>query len=474
MNSNKNSNSNIINNSKQTANIYQKILIKNNINYKFFIENNKKEIIFICEKYKAKYNINDIKLKTNNKFNNIDKKYESIIQAFNNYKVTIKEILMNKKIKLEINIGGKINEKNNLEIILLYNNDNKKNNIINKKQNENNINNIYKNNNIFLNTNPLNIEIKNNIAKESTPIITNNQILIFKSINDFLYLFYINFQSIIIFNLIDNVKILEIKNAHEYSISELDHCLDTKNSRDLVLSKAYNDIKLWDVNNFECILVIKKEDDEIYLNFALLLNINQQCLIVEGLRISKYKITMNIYDLKGVKIRKVNNILKSVFFICSYYNKKNKKNYIISCGHNELISYDFEKNNIYNSYHKSNDDKTYNHLAILDNDKIVKLFGSSDNGIINIWNFNSGKLIDTIKILDYSIIDICLWNSNYLFVSCKFKAFKLIELSTKSIVKTFNEKGYDVGIIKKFIHPEYGESLITVQEKGKINLWINK
>ena len=134
MNSNKNSISIITNNSKQTANIYQKILIKNNINYKFFIENNKKEIIFICEKYKAKYNINDIKLKTNNKFNNIDKIYESIIQAFNNNKVTIKEILMNKKIKLEINIGGKINEKNNLEIILLYNNDSKKNNIINKNR----------------------------------------------------------------------------------------------------------------------------------------------------------------------------------------------------------------------------------------------------------------------------------------------------------------------------------------------------
>ena len=257
-------------------------------------------------------------------------------------------------------------------------------------------------------------------------------------------------------------------------ISELDHYLDTKNIRDLVLSRSLHDLKIWNVNDFECILVIKRES-KISLHFALFLNINQQCFIVEGFSFSFKNISMNLNNLKGVNIRTINNILKIVNFICSYYDKKyTKKNYIISCGHNQLISYDFEKNSIYNNYLKYKDDYTYNHLVILDNDKIIKLFGSTNKGIINIWDFNSGKLLDTIKILDYSIINMCLWNYNYLFISCKFKAFKLIELSTKTIVKTFNEKGNDAGIIKKFIHPEYGESLIILQYQGKINLWINK
>ena len=105
MNSKKKLSSKIEDNLKRTTNIYQKDLIKNNINYKFFIENNNnKEIIISSEKYRTKFNINNLKLNTNNKFNNIDKAYESIIQAFNNNKVTIKEIIINKKIKLELNI----------------------------------------------------------------------------------------------------------------------------------------------------------------------------------------------------------------------------------------------------------------------------------------------------------------------------------------------------------------------------------
>ena len=125
---------------KKSNKIYEKNLTKDNINYKFIIEHNKKEIIIKCEEYKTKYNINNLKINTNNIFNNIDKAYESIIKAFKNNKVILKEIFVNKKIKLELNINVKINEIKNLEIILLYNYEKKNNNIINKKLNENNKN----------------------------------------------------------------------------------------------------------------------------------------------------------------------------------------------------------------------------------------------------------------------------------------------------------------------------------------------
>ena len=68
----------------------------------------------------------------------------------------------------------------------MYNNENKTHNIINKKLNENNLNRNHKINNKDLYTNPLNIEIKSNITEKSDPYISDNQILIFKSVNEFL------------------------------------------------------------------------------------------------------------------------------------------------------------------------------------------------------------------------------------------------------------------------------------------------
>ena len=79
---------------------------------------------------------------------------------------------------------------------------------------------------------------------------------------DILFLVYSNqFNSIILYNLIDCKIMSEIKNAHEKSISNLKYYLennkesDIDNNRELILSISAedSDIKLWDINNLECI-----------------------------------------------------------------------------------------------------------------------------------------------------------------------------------------------------------------------------
>ena len=183
---------------------------------------------------------------------------------------------------------------------------------------------------------------------------------------------------------------------------------------------------------------------------------------------------MKVYDLKGNIVKKLKRDNKYIYFIRSYYDKKiTRKNYIISCGYQHLTSYDFEKNSIYHDYVNTIDDIIYGDFAIFDSDKIIKLIGANDKGFIYIWNYNSGIVLDTIKII-FGIEKICLWNNNYLFVLCKYDPLKLIDLNKKIIVKSFGDKGNMIKTIEKFIHPIYGPSLIILNYTGEINLWAIK
>ena len=82
----------------------------------------------------------------------------------------------------------------------------------------------------------------------------------FKSIYDIFYLIYTSKNnSIIFYNLLDDKKIDEIKNTHKQYITNYRHYLDNYNKRDLIMSLSLDDnnLKLWNVNNYECLLNIE-------------------------------------------------------------------------------------------------------------------------------------------------------------------------------------------------------------------------
>ena len=74
------------------------------------------------------------------------------------------------------------------------------------------------------------IEFSYDLIEDSFPrFYTDNSFNIFKSINNILYLIYSNVEkSIIIYDLINNRKIIEIKNAHKEYITNIKHCFDKK------------------------------------------------------------------------------------------------------------------------------------------------------------------------------------------------------------------------------------------------------
>ena len=99
------------------------------------------------------------------------------------------------------------------------------------------------------------------IVKDAyAPYIKQNTFCVFKSIYDIFYLIYTSKNnSIIFYNLLDDKKINEIKNTHKQYITNYRHYLDNYNKRDLIISLSLDDnnLKLWNVNNYECLLNIE-------------------------------------------------------------------------------------------------------------------------------------------------------------------------------------------------------------------------
>ena len=154
------------------------------------------------------------------------------------------------------------------------------------------------------------------------------------------------------------------------------------------------------------------------------------------------------------------------------------KNYIITANIGYIKSYDFNENKVYHFYKKYNNNTSLDcrSLVINNNNEVLKIIESNEDGNIRIWNFHSAELLDEIKISSEWLFGICLWNNDYLFISCRDKSIKLMDLKNKTIIKTlYGLKNDDISCIKKIVHPLYGECLISQgTNNGKIKLWINK
>ena len=182
---------------------------------------------------------------------------------------------------------------------------------------------------------------------------------------------------------------------------------------------------------------------------------------------------IKIFDLTGNKIKEIYySYDNNTYFIDSYYDYKKSKIFIISANKDYVISYDYNNLVIYHKY-CDNDNKDHYKAIIYDKDEVIKLIESSEDGNIRFWDFHDGKLLKKIKI-SHSLYNLCLWNKEYIFIGCKNKTIKLLNLKNGKIIKSLSDDNNSIITIKKIIHPIYGECLVT-QGYGynPIKLWIN-
>ena len=295
--------------------------------------------------------------------------------------------------------------------------------------------------------------------------------IVFNSINNIFYLIYIKSHSLISYDLNEFKKINEIKNAHNENISNIIHIVDQTNKCDLIISisKEINNIKLWNINNFECLYNFEKIYESGLLS-ACLLNDNNKIYIIVGndSPLSNY---INVFNLNGNKIKDINTSIKGIISLYSYFDIELSKNYIIAAQDCTIVSYDYNKNELYKKYDCKNV-HSHENIIINDKDKIIKLIESSGDGYVRIWGFHSGKMIKAIQVGYFLLRGICLWNSEYLFVGCGNSIITLLSLKKGIIIKNFYGHRNHVEGIKKVYHPKLGECLISEGFwEDKIILW---
>ena len=518
------------------------LLSKNNISYTIKLCKTKNKIILIYNFYELKLTLNEL-INTNILFNvcrTIDDVYKLILTLFNKKKVKIKEIIDNKLISLTLTIKSYIDdEEQNFDLVLLYKNQNKdfiindiynKYNILQKdiikiKNDYNRINNklnktIYEinklkdeitslkkinaglttsksNKNILpkkLTTiNPINLNSVYNLVNDSYNIdYLDNTFTLYNSKNNCLYLVYTTEYKSIKFYSFGGQKIIqEIKNAHDDYITNFRHCFCKKEDKDIIMSISgwINNIKLWDGDNYQCLLNLTNIYSIGYLfsaTFLIVKNTNQNINNNNSIEEEYYLLTSNrnhlgnseeikIYDLKGNQIKKISDSNENTCFIDTYIERgKDFDRYFILTGNAGYAkSYDFQKNKLYMKYCEKNNKG--DHFCVVGKriEDVLKLIDSCGDGFVRIWNFHKGILESKID-CKYGLLGICIWSHEYLFTGCKDNTIKLIDIKKEKIIKSFTGHNNYVCTIRKIVHPKYGGCIISQSwHNDDIKIWMN-
>ena len=255
------------------------------------------------------------------------------------------------------------------------------------------------------------------------------------------------------------------------------HILDNYDKRDLIISVSGedNNIKLWNINIWECIYNFKNINMRGQIYSAWFLNFNNNIYIVTSNYIhDQFPEPIKIFDLKGNKIKELkesNGNGDNTHFIDTFKKNNSSTTYIISSKQNFIKIYDYKKNKIYNIIYGTH----CSNIIINEKKEYINLISLNTDGFVQIWDFDSAKLLIKIKISNTPLLEACLMNQDYLFIATLDNSIKMVDLNKKRIINLLKGHQNVVRTIKKINIPEYRLCLISQGENiDNIKLWVLK
>lgn len=161
---------------------------------------------------------------------------------------------------------------------------------------------------------------------------------------------------------------------------------------------------------------------------------------------------------------------REVFYLLLWENHLNNEDYLISTCMGMITFHSIRTKKIICAKNSSSTAELHSACVVKKN-QIDYLYVASINNCIDIFNLFEKKLIKTIKTSYY--YHLINWYSSYLIAADKWKCgFAIIDTNIENIVTFIKDNESDNLIcVKKIIHPEYGEALLTSGFKGEIKLW---
>ena len=258
--------------------------------------------------------------------------------------------------------------------------------------------------------------------------------------------------------------------AHKQTIFSCRHYPDVRLRKDYIITSS-NDrsVKVWDITKDNYDLYISNVHNGYYIySVSLLCHIHKE---------TNYIITscpnekMKVWDFSGAYLRNFGQSNESTYFIDIFYNKIQKKYFVINANSNDVKSYHFETGDLYQKY-KGTPQTWHMSAVVNDVNDIFVLIESDGNGTIRIWNFDTAELLKSINSTNsINLRGICLWNDRYLFAAGNDSQVKLFDLEEGKFVKTFTGHTSTVCTLEKIMHPKYGGCLISHALDGKLKIW---
>ena len=300
---------------------------------------------------------------------------------------------------------------------------------------------------------------------------------VFNSVENIPFLVYSTKDLSLIFFNIDEMKVkILIKKAHNYFISNINHFFDKEQKKDIIMTVSYqnNNIKLWEINNNEPIKNIININNDFYLLSACFLQYDKlKCIVTSngGLDGKKFD-PIKIYNFNGKKILEIKGSNYNTNFVTTYFDIKTSKYYIISANDGFINSYNLEQNNHHIRFREGQNISVHRSAAVICIGELTKLVDSREDGFIIIWNFFNGELINKIPTGFSPLRGICIWNDNYIFIGCKDKTFKLVDINKGIVIKSIKGHNNTILTIKKINFSKYGYCLVSQGMNDEpIKLW---
>ena len=147
---------------------------------------------------------------------------------------------------------------------------------------------------------------------------------------------------------------------------------------------------------------------------------------------------------------------------------KDEKHYILQFGEKAIIIYSLD-NKFYAKLQHQPEDCHY--CGYIDKDLLIT---SSWNGYVHIWNLENTSFVKSIKVGDnLTLLYILKWNDKFAIVAaCHKKSIYIIDMEQYKVICqicTNHEKV--VKCVKKYVHPIYGESLISASYDRSLKIW---
>ena len=283
-------------------------------------------------------------------------------------------------------------------------------------------------------------------------------------------------KSIECFDIVKNKFINSVFNAHSSMILIIRHYCPNYLNKDLILSSSnipdYT-IKIWNIENWTFILNINK----IYEKGNML----AICLHFDEYQKESYIFTssdcgnIKMWDKDGQYIKTINKTENNeTYFLDTYYDGDEFKYFLISGEMRCVKSYELNTHQLFRTYIDYNSSAEHLSAFVYKNMDITELVECEFYGFVRIWNFHSGNLIRKIEICKrIPLVSMCLWNKEFLLISCVDGTIKLVDFKNYSFIKSFSGHNNEVCTIKKIIHPNYGECLISQGiANDQIKMWI--